>query len=613
MADQQSFAQLFAQVFRDFKLAGVPASGANEPEKHAIRAIGAALDLQLAAASAGDLEQAIALLQPIADEATAARDVAQVEANKIVAVRSDAFTPNLWPDPELAAADGAVIWHRHTPSGAQVALPVTVKNGAKAFATPLIDNATGFFGPIIPIAAFPSGRASIGVVIREKLGDQGAAGGGNNIRIRLAALTSDGSIMSTANWPSDGNDRPQDRASYYTRDVPRTDIVRPTTLIIAENLDLASIIAAGAVSIALSLRIQTNTVQAHLSHGLIRDGADPAYKGPVAVASTKAEAVAGVSNAGFMTPATAKIARDAVVAPMEESVGLVTLLPNQFSEGELATTSPLRSRGGGGVATIKNGRPAWVLTSVAGSGAGRQVFMGPFFKAALGNPTKVSACIQVLGLDPATSGSSRVLLVQSRVDDTEITSVRATLMNSLNAGISDPTWFRAAGVAVDPACDRFYLFVDVQAGASTVSDRSIWFADMMVAPGANPYFRPPPAAVSGTVKAMTAWAAYYNSFPDALFANYGATWGSAQGWANSSGAMVTKGGVKTLEIPPTVAAKSAQSARVDVGSYKSGLFSSSIIINEKLGDQGLAAAGGLNNLRLRLIAYDAAGAIITGA
>ncbi|WP_438853177.1 hypothetical protein [Brevundimonas nasdae] len=85
MADQQSFAQLFAQVWRDFKLAGVPASGANEPEKAAIRAIGQALDLALAAASVGDLEQAIALLQPIADEATAARDgaISALEALQI--------------------------------------------------------------------------------------------------------------------------------------------------------------------------------------------------------------------------------------------------------------------------------------------------------------------------------------------------------------------------------------------------------------------------------------------------------------------------------------------------------------------------------------------------
>ncbi|QYC10555.1 SGNH/GDSL hydrolase family protein [Brevundimonas nasdae] len=74
MADNPSFAQRFARVYRDFNLDGVPASGANEPEKAAIRAIGAALDVWLAAASVGDLEAAMALLQPIADEATAARD-----------------------------------------------------------------------------------------------------------------------------------------------------------------------------------------------------------------------------------------------------------------------------------------------------------------------------------------------------------------------------------------------------------------------------------------------------------------------------------------------------------------------------------------------------------
>lgn len=74
MADNPSFAQRFARVYRDFNLDGVPASGASEPEKAAIRSIGAALDLALAAAAVGDLEEAMALLQPIADEATAARD-----------------------------------------------------------------------------------------------------------------------------------------------------------------------------------------------------------------------------------------------------------------------------------------------------------------------------------------------------------------------------------------------------------------------------------------------------------------------------------------------------------------------------------------------------------
>lgn len=167
MADLQSFAQLFAQVYRDFKLAGVPASGANEPEKSAIRAIGAALDLAIAAASVGDLGQAIALLQPIADEATAARNATEAAMASLVVTdhigRPEATTSGAHaatatfamaaPAPHRGASQGVVrrVRARSTSAGSKTIM-------AKVF--DLIDGALVQSGPDHPFIVSGGGETT---------------------------------------------------------------------------------------------------------------------------------------------------------------------------------------------------------------------------------------------------------------------------------------------------------------------------------------------------------------------------------------------------------------------------------------------------------------------
>lgn len=87
-----SFAELYSRAFRDFVIDAVPASGPNKPSKAEIRALGAALDLAIAAAAIGDLEVAAAFLQDYVDAATVAQ--AAAEAARIAAEAAAAKVKN---------------------------------------------------------------------------------------------------------------------------------------------------------------------------------------------------------------------------------------------------------------------------------------------------------------------------------------------------------------------------------------------------------------------------------------------------------------------------------------------------------------------------------------
>nr|WP_314437621.1 hypothetical protein [uncultured Brevundimonas sp.] len=63
-----TFKDAFAQVFRDFEIAGVPASGSYEPQKALIRALGEQLDLKIAAAAGDDPEIIEEYLSNLVDE-----------------------------------------------------------------------------------------------------------------------------------------------------------------------------------------------------------------------------------------------------------------------------------------------------------------------------------------------------------------------------------------------------------------------------------------------------------------------------------------------------------------------------------------------------------------
>jgi|GEM_PF-6492105 len=67
-------------AFRDYVTEGVPATGANEPDKAEVRAAADQIALDIAAASLGDLGEAVALLQPLVDDAEAAATAAAASA-----------------------------------------------------------------------------------------------------------------------------------------------------------------------------------------------------------------------------------------------------------------------------------------------------------------------------------------------------------------------------------------------------------------------------------------------------------------------------------------------------------------------------------------------------
>lgn len=90
-------------AWRNFQADGIPASGANEPSKTEIRAGLDALAVDIAAAAVGDLGEAVALLQPMVDDA---EDAATEAANSATAAATATRGVNMWPDPEFKLSAG---------------------------------------------------------------------------------------------------------------------------------------------------------------------------------------------------------------------------------------------------------------------------------------------------------------------------------------------------------------------------------------------------------------------------------------------------------------------------------------------------------------------------
>lgn len=145
----QSMAEAFGEVFRDFAVEGVPASGANEPAKPAIRSLGPLLDQKLAAAGIGDPELIDDLMQPYVDSSAANATSAETDANRADAAAAAAEEAAENIGVEVVPDDFSQSWG----SEGEVVFGVTTRGVMKAqmfdvapdetFGSALVDRASG--------------------------------------------------------------------------------------------------------------------------------------------------------------------------------------------------------------------------------------------------------------------------------------------------------------------------------------------------------------------------------------------------------------------------------------------------------------------------------------
>lgn len=222
---------------------------------------------------------------------------------------------------------------------------------------------------------------------------------------------------------------------------------------------------------------------------------------PPARRATDAEAVAGTLTGVYLDPASAKAARIAGQVPLEDSLGLVSAQPNQFTRGEIDTTTALRLRTSTAapVATTYDGRACWSIVSINGSNSDATAGPGPFLKSAMGNPAFISACVEILGIEAAGVGATgaalaKLYLQQFDVGGSEITGARATLTPVTTETLTVPKFFRFEGVAVHADAVSFGLFIAINGGSQAA--RHLYFTNLMIAAGKSAIFRAPHDSLS---------------------------------------------------------------------------------------------------------------------
>ncbi|HBY1787489.1 TPA: hypothetical protein ACUIRW_001326 [Klebsiella pneumoniae] len=330
--------------------------------------------------------------------------------------------------------------------------------------------------------------------------------------------------------------------------------------------------------------------------------------------------------------AVAKEASGKMLSLYHTSVGLSGSQPNLFDNdvSDIRSLPYLKPSNVIPVMTEWNGTPCFAVSTVAGSAAEHQIWMGDF--EASNFPSEyISSSLTVLHAD-GTEGTApvRVILVQWDEGGNEILSHRAIVTVATKLEVTDPVIVPLPGIAKAPECTHVSLFLGVQ---SSVADtvRSVHFRDLMLCDGVNPVYRRRPASAPKTEEAIAGldhlsfhtpktlaetfdqWMQSFgakNICNEPVFEKY--TDGKVpEGW--SGGAVVaTIDGVKTLKTPGSVDALGIMSPLYDVSDLTDRHISVSVDIYQKKGDQGIDA-GGNNNLRIRLAGYDESGRLIDSA
>lgn len=253
-------------------------------------------------------------------------------------------------------------------------------------------------------------------------------------------------------------------------------------------------------------------------------------------------------------------------------------------------------------AVVVGGMPAWRL-SVTGTNAARYRVPRSRISGAV-----VSASVYLLALSAAgagaTSTNSRVMLLQLRANNTEISAARqaVTLTDPTSAALPGPRRVAFNNVALDAECDSVEFWVEAQnTGGATV--RTVDFRELHISAGPSSVYREPSDAftidASDQIQARADWAWTENQWPDPELDDAGAS----VSWGVYALPVVTVNGRRALRSPASAPAIAVEAPALSLAGNSSGRISVSAVIEGK----PATAAGAL---RFRLFARDAGGNIL---
>ncbi|MFJ3369772.1 hypothetical protein [Pseudomonas sp. NPDC086251] len=216
---------------------------------------------------------------------------------------------------------------------------------------------------------------------------------------------------------------------------------------------------------------------------------------------------------------------------------------------------------------------------------------------------KFSASLRVLG--GTAAGLTRVLIRQFDASSAEITASRQQFI--FTNGVLAESVIKFSGVTVAALAVSIDIYIDTNNTSAVLQ-----LTDYMLAKGSVAEYRPATKGRLATSEDLSSiasidanrekWRWTPNVFPDPRFSNSGTSYSWATGAATP---IVVKNGQGCIETPSSVTATNRRTAKISVANFKSGKLSASLVMQEKVGDQGA------NGLQLRLVAYNAAGAQLT--
>ena len=367
-------------------------------------------------------------------------------------------------------------------------------------------------------------------------------------------------------------------------------------------------LVAGAVSISILVGVTGTSTRLSVGEFLIAKGAQAQYRPNY---TQTISATIAAATAGLQAQISANTNATNLLEGRVEGITEVFDNPNLFTDKDYVKTvvaAGLDTAGSGTYTKTANAVLAQITTgdgrkgfsfSVSAASSNSFRWLQTLAAAGLVAGDKFSASVRILG--GASLGLSRILVRQFNNSSGEITGARQTF--TIANGTVPETVVKFAGMTLDPAA----VSIDIYLEANSLST-SLQMTDYMLAKGTVAEYRP---ATKGrlatsedlsTVSSIDAerekWRWSPNIFPDPRFTNSGTAFPWATGAATP---IVGKNGQACIETPASASAVNRRTFKLSVANFKSGKISASLVIQEKIGDQGL---GGI---QLRLVAYDAAG------
>ncbi|WP_167874850.1 hypothetical protein [Klebsiella pneumoniae] len=335
--------------------------------------------------------------------------------------------------------------------------------------------------------------------------------------------------------------------------------------------------------------------------------------------------VAGIAHAVYWYP------DGRIVIAQELKDNVVFTQPNLFANNVSDVTVLPPRKTGSAVPTIStyNGLPCYSLIKAAGSDNEVPLWLGGDGRSSFPSGY-ISAGMAVVYADASTGVASvRVLLVQHDAAGNEITAARVESTVTVSSQITRAIFAKFSAVPLHADCENVWLYLGVQSGGQ--ARREVKFTNLLLCDGPVSAFRriplktatesqtiqgtdttaflnPQTAARTIDQKMMGALAPNMMPFP--TFESFAEN-STPAGWLNAIVASV--GARKCLRTPAATSAIATDGPIIDVSTLAGKHISVAMDIVHKVGDQGVEAVYGQNNLRVRLISYKADGSEIADA